>query len=585
MNLLQTFIASPLAGAIGWTLVYSLLEGAVISAALGAVLVGVRSPRARYAAACGAMLAMLACFVFTLARMMPERTEALLVLRPSAVAVRGAASVTDAPVVWQARLAMIVPWLAPFWIVGVLLIYAERIVGCFSARRLRRKGVCCASSHWQHEAARLSARLHISRPVKLLESCLTDVPMVLGHFRPLILMPVGMLAGIPQGQVEAVLLHELAHIRRCDYLANLLQRFVEGLFFYHPAVWWFSNVMRAERENCCDDVVVSTNGDAHEYAVALTTLEQNRLNGRIPAIAAIGGNPVKRIRRLLRPKPSGALAPFLAAGILIATAAVSLAAWKASLHQDQLSASESAAEKTLPPAYARWIKGPISYIITPQEKDVFLRLVTNEERDKFVKQFWERRNPNPGSLENVLKEEFYRRVTYADQHFAYPGVTGWKTDMGHLYIAWGPPNEIENHPKGTHGPHAVDDWYYNYIPRVGENVKIAFIDRTGSGDFRFALNVPLPALENSILAMPIVRGIYFKQSISMPAQTLYPTLWKRLEQIGLYGGESYNQKKGDEAKKVIQQAYMQRGIAVRVDEKVTAIPPVYVKLIFIISPR
>jgi GWxTD domain-containing protein len=508
MNLLQTIIASPIAGAIGWTLVHSVWEGAVISALLGAVLMAVRSPRVRYAAGCGAMLVMLACFIFTFAQMMPKVPQTLWLLRPSAVAVPAAAAVKNDPVTWQTILDAVVPWLAPFWILGVLVIYAERIAGCFSARRLRRKGLCCASSHWQQKVTHLSARLGISRPVKLLESCLTDVPMVLGHFRPLVLMPVGLLAGIPPTQVEAVLLHEMAHIRRCDYLMNLLQRFVEGLFFYHPAVWWFSKVIRAERENCCDDVVVSISGDAHQYAVALTTLEQNRLAGRIPAVAAIGGNPVKRIRRLLCPKPSGALAPFLAACILIATAAVSLAAWRASVGQDQQSATESAAEKMLPPAYARWVKGPISYLITPQEKDVFLRLVTNEERDEFVKQFWERRNPNPGSPKNVFKGEFYRRIAYADQHFAYSGVPGWKTDMGHVYIAWGPPNEMENHPKGR--PHPVDDWYYNHIPRVSDNVsggrakvtlvgvKVIFIDRTGNGDFQFASSIPPAGLDISV---------------------------------------------------------------------------------------
>ena len=115
-------------------------------------------------------------------------------------------------------------------------------------------------------------------------------------------MPVGLLTGLPREQIEAILLHELAHIRRCDYLVNVLQRSVEGLLFYHPAVWWISRVIRAERENCCDDVVVATSGNAHEYAVALAALEENRWSGREPAVAATGGNLVKRIRRLLYPQ-------------------------------------------------------------------------------------------------------------------------------------------------------------------------------------------------------------------------------------------------------------------------------------------
>src|SRR5207248_10168500 len=133
----------------------------------------------------------------------------------------------------------------------------------------------------------------------LLESALAEVPVVMGHLRPVILMPVGLFAGLSVDQVEAILLHELAHIRRHDYPINLLQIFVEGLAFYHPAVWWISGVIRAERENCCDDLVVATTGDAHEYAVALAALEQNRWATRETALAANGGTLVKRIRRML----------------------------------------------------------------------------------------------------------------------------------------------------------------------------------------------------------------------------------------------------------------------------------------------
>jgi beta-lactamase regulating signal transducer with metallopeptidase domain len=138
--------------------------------------------------------------------------------------------------------------------------------------------------------------------VLLLESCFAAVPVVLGHFRPLILLPIGLLAGLPPAQME-VLVHELAHIRRHDYLMNLLQRFAEA---YHPVVWWYSAVMRDEQEKCCDDVVVSFTGQAHEYALALVALEQSRFRGRQTAIAVTGGNLMKRIHRLLYPKRSGA---------------------------------------------------------------------------------------------------------------------------------------------------------------------------------------------------------------------------------------------------------------------------------------
>src|SRR6185369_15918968 len=143
-------------------------------------------------------------------------------------------------------------------------------------RRLLRTGVCAVADGWQRRLERLCEGLRLSRAVVLLESCLVDVPMVMGFVRPVILMPVGLLAGLSTSQVESILIHELAHIRRWDYVVNLLASVVEGLLFYHPAVWWVSKQISAERENCCDDVVVELKGDARAYAATLATLERNR---------------------------------------------------------------------------------------------------------------------------------------------------------------------------------------------------------------------------------------------------------------------------------------------------------------------
>ena len=190
------------------------------------------------------------------------------------------------------------------------------------ARRLRRKGVCSAPDGWQHRLDQLSARLRVTKSVALLETCFAEAPVVIGCLRPVILFPVGLLAGMPASQIEAILLHELAHIRRRDYLANLLQTVVEGFLFYHPAVWWISSVIRTERENCCDDLVVAINGNAHEYATALTALEETRWAANQAALAATGGVLMKRIRRLLYPKesPRAFLTPVLSAGMLIIVA-------------------------------------------------------------------------------------------------------------------------------------------------------------------------------------------------------------------------------------------------------------------------
>jgi len=306
---------------------------------------------------------------------------------------------------------------------------------------------------------------------------------VVGHFRPLILMPVGMLAGLSPSQIESILLHELAHIQRHDYLINILQRHVEGLLFYHPAAWWISAVIRTEREHCCDDLAVSISGDPHEYARALAALEQNRFSPA--AVAATGGSLVKRTHRLLYPKTTAAWAPFSAVLILLLTGAATVAAWPANPSPSNAIEKQLKTEPAIEPAYSKWLHEDVAYIIDQAERTAFLGLTTNEERDKFIEQFWERRNPSPGAP-NKFKEEHYRRLAYANRHFA-SGVPGWQTDRGHIYILYGPPDELEAHP---HAAVPTEIWLYHHVQGVGDNATITFVDSTGRGYYRLAPGAP-----------------------------------------------------------------------------------------------
>ncbi len=323
MTLLESWVHTALARSLGWALVHSLWQGVLIAALLAAVLCVTRSSRIRYGAACVAMLLTLASFGVTVIRLMPAPLDIAVASRhwppPAGVALPIlSAEAPSAPPGFAAWL----PWMAPFWAAGVLIFHLRALGGWAAARRLRRSGVCRAPAEWQRRLDVLAARLRVSRPALLLESCLAEAPVVMGHLRPVILMPVGLLAGLPVAQVEAILMHELAHIRRQDYLVNLMQTFVEGLLFYHPAVWWISGVIRAERENCCDDLAVLATGDARQYAAALAALEQNRWTAQQPALAATGGSLVKRIRRLLQQpeRPRAAWTPVISAGILFAGA-------------------------------------------------------------------------------------------------------------------------------------------------------------------------------------------------------------------------------------------------------------------------
>ena len=167
------------------------------------------------------------------------------------------------------------------------------------AVRLRSRLVRPAPSEWQQALDRLRARIRVSRPVRLLVSSLVQAPAVVGWLRPVVLVPVGALTGLPAEQIEALLVHELAHIRRHDYLVNVLQSVVEALLFYHPAVWWVSGHIRTEREQCCDDVAVAVSGDVLAYARALAELESARPAHFRAAMAANGGSLAHRIARLL----------------------------------------------------------------------------------------------------------------------------------------------------------------------------------------------------------------------------------------------------------------------------------------------
>ena len=185
------------------------------------------------------------------------------------------------------------------WICGVVALSLRLFMGWLLVRRMTSHGTTAVPAAWQGMLLRLSRRLHIARPVRLLQSAVVEVPTVIGWLRPVVLLPVSALAGLAPQQLEAILAHELAHIRRHDYIVNLLQTLVETLLFYHPAVWWLSRRIRIERENCCDDLAVSLCGDPYAYARALADLEQLRGGADRLALAVTGGSLLNRVRRLL----------------------------------------------------------------------------------------------------------------------------------------------------------------------------------------------------------------------------------------------------------------------------------------------
>lgn len=182
--------------------------------------------------------------------------------------------------------------------------------------------------------------------------------------------------------------------------------------------------------------------------------------------------------------------------------------------------------KELQPVYKEWLNGPVSYIITPEERSAFLHLQTNQERENFIESFWERRNPDPGSPENTYKEEYYRRIAYANEHFS-SGIPGWKTDRGRIYLMWGKPDEVDSHPAG--GPYErpaeegggetstypFEDWRYRYLEGIGENVEIEFVDPTGSGEYHLTMD---PSEKDALTYVPGA-GLTDMEAMGMASKT------------------------------------------------------------------
>src|SRR5271163_920317 len=166
--------------------------------------------------------------------------------------------------------------------------------------------------------------------------------------------------------------------------------------------------------------------------------------------------------------------------------------------------------KELDTPYRQWLNEDVVYIISPDERNAFLQLATNEEREQFIEQFWLRRSGNPDLPDNDFKEEHYRRIAYANEHYA-SGIPGWKTDRGKMYIIWGPPDEIESHPTGgtydrpmdegggTTSTYPWETWRWRYLEGIGENIILEFVDPSQSGEYHMTMD---PSEKDALLHVP-----------------------------------------------------------------------------------
>ena len=422
MNHILDFISPQILDAIGAALLHSIWQIALIAGALALALYLLRNaaPSLRYAV-CTAALALMAMLPLATGVQL-YITEALPLMNHSASLTTGTAipntqipntqipgaqipgaqiSGTQTPKFLH-FLAPLRPIAALLWLLGVVFFSIRLAGGLFMIARLRRHSTQISDGPIDATYRGLLDRMGLAAPARLHVSPDTDQPMLVGWVKPVILLPASMLTGIHPGHVEAILAHELAHIRRHDYLISVLQSVAETLLFYHPAVWWVSNRIRIEREYCCDDAAISVLDDRSTYAQALAGLELHRVAPKLaPGVG--GGRLVDRIRRIVdrRPHDQTSWAPLIAT--FFACSLLFVACEKAAFvtADQELEAIEYEIPEPLKQMIAsNDIEGTITYLHELRE---------NNHPDAFVL--------SKAAYSTAPEEELRRNIVYVFAHF------------------------------------------------------------------------------------------------------------------------------------------------------------------------
>jgi GWxTD domain-containing protein len=325
----------------------------------------------------------------------------------------------------------------------------------------------------------------------------TQAPGVRGLWRPCLLLPADLAAKLQPSELDAVLAHELAHICRRDNLWAAAVRLVVCAFWFHPLLWWLERRLLIERETACDEQVLASGADASDYLSGILKVCRLAYAGAHGYAGATGSNLKQRMEQIMSTNLTrsssmtarAAIGSLLAIGVLAPLAAGFLSAQepprvrprpgsgilsavvngasgvdhsKAMLALSRLydaSVKGPAAIEQGP--YRKWMTEDVVYIITQEEAAAFQSLTNTEELEKFIEQFWLRRDPTPGTPANEFKQEHYRRIHEAQQRF------GWVSARGRTYIVLGPPDEIEKHPH-------IEQWLYRNFDHSGDSLILTF---------------------------------------------------------------------------------------------------------------
>ena len=295
---------------IGYALLHSIWQGLLISIIIAMILraLPTKLSSARYTVATAGLFSIVVGSLITIFLLASETPDAKVLDARDQITARDQLSIpfnnspTFTSVLAGAQIFVekCMPLFLMLWVAGALFFGSRIFIGLAYVNRLREESIPLGNE-WSSYIQEISVRLKIEKFVTLAESAAIDAPVVIGYVKPFILIPIGMCTSLSTAQLETIFIHELMHIRRNDYLVNLIQSFAEAVYFFNPFVWTISKMVKRERELCCDDAVVEVHGNTAAYASALTALEEARLSGTALSLSLTGSKNelLKRIKRLM----------------------------------------------------------------------------------------------------------------------------------------------------------------------------------------------------------------------------------------------------------------------------------------------
>ncbi|MCK5028629.1 MAG: M48 family metalloprotease [Bacteroidales bacterium] len=346
MRILSELLNDSIVNAIGWTIFHILWQGFVLAALTGVLLriLSHKSSQIRYLIALSALLIIVGLSVFNFT---DNYKSSSLSLNQDEVASNETVNsfklplevfsnldneIPDSGIIKRIfngidNLSDYFPLIVSLWFIGVIIFLIRFVFSYLYTSRLRTVGVFDIQGEWLKKFNKIKNKLNVKRTVRFIESTLIKVPVVLGYLKPVVLIPAEILSGMPMNQIEAIIAHELAHIRRNDYIINVIQTIIETVFFFHPAVWYLSSKISNERENCCDDIALTVCDGSLVYAKALVSIQDLSLKKHYAAVAFSGRKKhlLNRIKRMImKPKGKSNFTDKIIAATIILSAIIAL---------------------------------------------------------------------------------------------------------------------------------------------------------------------------------------------------------------------------------------------------------------------